>query len=316
MRTATVVSATRPRPKPARRPPPDPAFAARPRLLALRDALRAAAPVTPARPGEVPVFFLDPARQTELLAARPPAPSPAPHPLAGSIAAELPGLCASAEVRRVARAVPGLRAAADALAPAVPPARDLADLLAVPDDETVVALHPATRTGFRLSLRGVADVAQLHVLLLDAVTGDPADGFLDGPPPAARLVAASRHPHPVTPAGVPMTVAEAYQLYRPAALRRDGTLPDGFDGCRHWLWHHEPVAALPRLDGERLILLGEPAYRRTWEVRRRFPAMSAEVELLRVLGPFEVADRLRRLTGGAVPARKPAVARRELARAA
>jgi hypothetical protein len=272
---------------PAERPPaePDPAFAARPRLARLRDALRAAAAARPTCPAEAPVFFFDPARQAELVAARPAPPPADPHPVEALIAAELPGLFASAEVRRVARAVPGLRAAALDLAAAVPAAKDLADLLAVPDDEAALVLDPAARAGYRLIVSGVADVAQFHRLLLGAI-------------------------------GVPLTATEQFQFFRPAALRPDGTLPAGFGGAGHWLWGHEPLAAAPLVDGERVILVGEPAYRRTWEASRRFPAMPASVGLDRVLGPFQVADRLGRLTGARVPVRPPAAPDRRLARAA
>ncbi|MBX9627297.1 MAG: hypothetical protein K2X82_26075 [Gemmataceae bacterium] len=279
MRSVVPFPATRPAPPPG----PDPAFAARPRLARLGDALRAAVVPRP-RTADAPVFFFDPARQAELLAARPPAPPPDPHPVAALIAAELSALFASAEVRRVARAVPGLRAAAVALASVVPAAKDLADLLAVPDDEAVVVLDPAARTGWRLVVSGVADVGQFHRLLIDA-------------------------------AGLPPTAAEPYQFFRPAALRSDGTLPTGFDGCRHWLWGHEPLAAVPLVDGERVIVAGEPAYRRAWEDEPRFPDMPAAVELDRVLSPFQVADRLAGLIGQPVPVR-PAAPARKRARAA
>ena len=35
-------------------------------------------------------------------------------------------------------------------------AKDLADVLDVPDDETVLVLDPAARVGFRLQVRGIA----------------------------------------------------------------------------------------------------------------------------------------------------------------
>ncbi|MBX9582777.1 MAG: hypothetical protein K2X87_20925, partial [Gemmataceae bacterium] len=166
-----------------------------------------------------------------------------------------------------------------------PAAKDLADLLAVPDDEAVLVLDPAARAGYRLVVSGVADVGQFHRLLLDAV-------------------------------GVPMTATEQYQFFRPAALRADGALPAGFAGAGHWLWGHEPLAAVPLVDGERVILVGESAYRRTWDVTRRFPAMPAAVELDRTLNPFQVADRLGRLTGHPVSVRPAAEPARKVARAA
>jgi len=300
----------RPRSAPVGVPPPprttpEPAFAARTRLARLRDALVAATarPKAARRWGEPPVFFFDRARQADLEAARPPAPSPAPHPLHERIVAELAELFRSVEVRRVARAVAGLRDAAAALAPHVPAAKDLADLLAVPDDETVLVLHPELRLGCRLLVRGVADANQFQLLLLDAATGDPADGFLPGPPPPSLFAAACRDADPVVPAGVPMVAEARFQLFKPSALRTDGTVPDGFRGCLHWLWGPDALAAVPRVDGERVVLLGERAYPTTWEVERRFPSLSAAATLLDVLSPFQVAERLGRLAGRPVPVR-------------
>jgi hypothetical protein len=304
---------------PVRPAAPDPAFAALRRLARLRDALAAArrAAPPPDRWGEPPVFFFHPARQAEYFAARLHKPGPDPYrELADRIAAELPALFASVEVRRAARAVAGLPEAAAALAPDCPAARDLADLLTVPDDEAVLVLHPALRAGFRLFVRGVADVAQFHLLLLGAVTGDPADGLLPGPPLPSRFRAACRDVNPVLPAGVPMAAEVRFQLFRPSAIRSDGSVPGGFRGCDHWLWGHEPLAAVPRVDGERVVLLGDPAYPATWEVERRFPAMAAEAELVQVLGPFQVAERLGRLAGTPVPVRPPEQTSEPLTRAA
>lgn len=289
---------------PTRAAGPDPAFAARPRLARLRDALAAVRNCPPRRPvrwGEPPVFFFDPARQAELEAARPaPAARDRFDEVSGLIAAELPGLFASVEVRRAARAVAGLREVAAALAPLLPAVKELADLLAVPDDEAVLVLDPANRTGYRLFAHGVADADQFQLLFLDAL----GDSRLP-----ARFAAACRDADPVTPAGVPMVAETRFQFLRPSVLRPDGTVPTGFRGSDHWVWGHHPLASVSRIDGERVLLVTEPAFRRTWEVERRFPAMAAEVRLLRVLGPFEVAERLGRIAGRPLPVRSPELER-------
>jgi hypothetical protein len=296
------------------RPPavaPDAGYDALPRLTRLAVDLAAAARGN-AKPRwkEPPLFFFDTRRQAALELARPVKRTADPlADLAYRVAAEIPALCESVEVRQVARAVSGLRAAAEAVASVCPAARDLADLLAMPEDETITVLHPALRTGFRLIVRGVADVGQFHVLLADAI-----DGALPGPMMPVRFVAAYRDANPTAAAGVPMVAEARFQMYAPAALRPDGTLPDGFGGSDHWLWPHATLAGVPRIDGERLVLLGPPPYRSTWEISRRFPALAAEVRLLEVLSPFRVAERLGHLTGTPVaPAArtepKPALAK-------
>lgn len=277
-------------------PAPDPGYDALARLDLLRIAL-ATAPVPPRpRGGEPPVWFFDRRRQADLEAARP---APAAHPfaeLAARIAAELPALYASVEVRRVARAVDGLKAAAGALATACEAAKDLAELLAVPDDETVLVLHPDRRAGLRVVVRGVADVGQFHVLVADALPGGGMPG---------RFVAACRDANPISAGGVPMVADARFQLYGPAALTGEGTLPAGFGGCGRWLWPALPLAAVPKANGERVVLLGPPAFRATWEVGRRFPAMPAELRVLEVLGPAELSRELSRLTGRTVAAPRP-----------
>jgi len=247
--------------------------------------------VKPSRWREPPVFFFDPARQAELEATRVSTDSPS-DAISTLIASELPELYSSVEVRRVARAIPGLRAAAAHH----PAGTQLAELLAVPDDEPVLVLHPKLRAGFRVFVRGIADIAQFHLLLLDAVEGDVA-----GPPLPSRFRIACAEANPVIPAGVPMVAEARFQFFKPTAIQSDGSIPSGFHGCEHWLWHSQPLASIPRIDGERVILLGEPAFRQTWEVERRFPAMPAEVRLLEVLNPFRVAEELSRLAGRPIP---------------
>lgn len=306
---ATATPPISPRPlRPASKP--DAGFAALPYLTHLRDQLVAAqAKRKPGRWKEPPVFFFDRRRQAELESARP---TPAADPFAdisAAISAELPSLFASAEMRHTARAIDGLRAAAEALAPACSHAKDLADLLAMPDDEAIVVLQPDQRAGFRLAVRGVADVGQFHVLMADALVADPALGLLAEQPFAERFVAACRDVNPATPAGVPMVARARFQLYTPAALRPDGTLPTGMAGCQHWLWPATPLASVPRVNGERIVLIGPPAFAAKWDVARRFSAVVAETCLIETLSPFRVAERLARLIGHPIapaPQRGPA----------
>jgi len=282
------------------RSPTDSAHSIRARLAALRDELLAARGATRSRWREPALFFFHRDRQLQLEAARPA--SPIGEFLDERIACEVAALCTSPEARHAARAVPGLR---EALA-AAPAAKPLAALLAVPDDEIVLVLHPERRTGYRFAIRGVATANQFLVLMQAA---------LDEPVPS-RFVRACRDADPCVPAGVPMVATLPHQCFRPAALRPDGTLPTGFDGCDRWLWGWEPLESAPRIDGERVILLGEPAFSQKWEVERAFPAMAASASLESALNPFQVAERLSRLTGADVPVHLAPVRRPALAAAA
>jgi hypothetical protein len=251
---------------------PEPAFVARAQLARLHAALvRAAKTLHPARWNEPAVFFFDRKRQAELEAARP-VPSEPFRELTNLIADELHVLVGSVEVRRVARATDGLREAAGALASRCRAARELVELLAVPDDEVFLALAPGDRKGVRLSVRGAADVAQLH-----------------------RLVAFG------------LDVADSsFQLLAPAALLADGALPTGFAGCEHWLWPTQPLAAVPRIGGERVVLVGPAVVRAALDVELRFPGLAVECETVQTLNAFQTAEALSRLCGAAVPVQAPA----------
>jgi hypothetical protein len=281
----------------------------------LRDTLRAARRLldacTAARSADVrraggwgvpAQFFFDRAAEAERAARRPVAPAfPEPyrtrltasHPTEAAAWDRLPRLLddaltllpASVDARRAARAVDGLLAAAQAFAAVLPAADELVGLLTVADEEVVLAVHPAARVGVRVLLRGVADVYQLHVLLADAMAGDPARGLLPGRRPDPRVVDAYRdaEPHPAaaeTPA--------RFQLFHPAGLLPDGTLPAGFTGTDHWYWGPESPTALPRENGERVVVLGEPVYAGTWAVRRRYRRLPGEADRLEVLSRADV----------------------------
>ncbi|MBA4188671.1 MAG: hypothetical protein C0467_11790 [Planctomycetaceae bacterium] len=274
-------------------PNPDPGYDALTRFTQLVTDIAAAVPArSRSRWNEPPVFFFDRRRQAELEAARPAVSPTDPFAtLSSRIAAELAVLYGSVDVRRVARATPGLRVAAETLAPLCPAAKDLAELLAVPDDEVVTVLHPALRTGFKVAVRGVADVGQFVILFLDAVQEQ-----LPGPRVMTRFVTACRSVNPTSVGGVPMIAEARFQIYVPGALRADGSLPGDFGGSGCWLWPHTAFAAVPSFEGERVVLLGPPAYRATWEATRRFLAMAADVRLLEVLSPSRVAERIGKLT--------------------
>ena len=281
---------SRPGGREATRPssPADAGYSARARLAELRDALLAERKrlAVRSRWNEPALFFFHRERQAELEAARTVATTVSP--LARRIEREVAALEASVEARQAARGVPGLRDAAGA----VPVAKPLAELLAMPDDESVLAI--------RFSVGGVATLNQFKTLMRAA----------GGEPLPARVVRMCRDVDPIVPAGVPMIVDLPFQFFRPAALRKDGTLPPAFDVCDRWLWGWESLAAAPRIDGERVVLVGEPAFPMKWEADRRHPAMAASVQLESALNPFQVADRLSRIVGSPVPVRE-APARRE-----
>lgn len=309
--TADVLSFRTPRFR-AVAPPPDLSVQAVPLLARLRDALRLSAELLTACEkrreqaerkqkswGEPALFFFDATAQVEWEKARPKKPIfPAPYlaevqarmPAAATAWRALPDLLddaltllpASPESRRVARATAELPELAKAVGKHLPTSAEVAELLAVPDEEVLLVVDVDRRTAARVLLTGVADVYQLIILLADALPGRRR--------PDLRVLAASRN----LDAEPNALVAEApFQLLRPDALQPDGTVPDGFAASDFWLWGPEPTAHLPRENGERVVLLTAATVAHTWEVGRRFPRLPARVELLEVLSREAVSDWLR-----------------------
>lgn len=204
-------------------------------------------------------------------------------------------------VRRTARAVPGLKAGAEALANLMNDCRDCVDLLAMPEDEPILVLHPAARVGARVRTRGIANIHEFHVLLADAV-----GMTFPGSRPTAASVSAYRG---LTIAmGDPAIASARFQLFRPSALQADGTLPQGFTGTDDWLWGPEPLAAIPRVAGERVLLLDQPVFDMKWEAIRRFPFAPDRVEILEFLDEAAVSGWMNQFLG--VNVSSPAVKRK------
>jgi hypothetical protein len=279
---------------------PDTAFAARERFLSLRDAFALAAKTLRPRWDEPGVFFFDKKRDAELAATRQAVPDRFAE-LTALVAAEMPMLLASVETRRVARAV-GLKDAARILAAHCAAAKDLTDLLAIPDDEVFLAITPATHTGVRLHVRGAANVAQLHQLL--------ARPHLPTPSPRGRggeREPPSSSPSPPGGGGREVGSPADFQLFTPAALQADGTLHAGFAGCGHWLWPTQPLTAVPRVNGERVVLIGPATVRASLDVEVRFPELAVECEWIETLNAIQVAENLSRLCGRSIAVPVPNV---------
>ncbi len=278
----------------------DPGYTALPLLTRLRDALRSAGDLiaacrerhagTVGRWGTPAQFFFHKTATAE--PAAPAFPQPYLSELAASMPTEakaweaLPDLLddaltvlpAAVTARRTARAIGGLKEAAAGVAEVLPAAKELNELLAVPDDQVVLAIHPASRTGVRVVMRGVAEVHQLHVLLASEWGGARVD---------ERVLDACRDGRPDPDASV---FYARWQMFRPSALRPDGTLPRGFGASDSWVWGEQSPAVLPLENGERVVLLGEPTYRRGWEVGRKFPRLNGELDVTERLSAAAVTD--------------------------
>jgi hypothetical protein len=269
------------------KPTPTAAFAIRGPLrtlcedLVLAGRFRDACRKVEARRGLPPLFFFDRTRQAELVTARGPAPA-FPEPFASEAARRFPReakawqdvteqwarlrpwLFGDVHLRQTARAIHGLISAARAVSVEHPVAREITDLLATLDEETLLVLDPAARVGHRVEVQGVADINQLQALLADVL-------------PGLRLQFA--------------------RLFTFAGLRSDATLPQRWNGTEHWLWGQMPASVIPFHEGQRVVLVGEASVPVVLSEERRFPDLPAEGRIVHTMTRSEVHDCLTRWTG-------------------
>ncbi|SFF52739.1 hypothetical protein SAMN05216251_117153 [Actinacidiphila alni] len=172
-------------------------------------------------------------------------------------------LCRSVEVRRQygAALLPACREVA---ALERHDLKCLAYALAVLDEETLVVLHEPTGTGFEIRIGGIGDNFQLHTLLAHVLIGG---GHVPGTAPSAESVRLATDPAPAQGRTETVTTG-AFELLAP-------------DGER--LWNEGLPDDIPVVEGRRLLVLGEPAYRRGWNADRFFPHLPGTAELTRVL---------------------------------
>jgi hypothetical protein len=166
----------------------------------------------------------------------------------------------------------------------------MAKMVRVLENEPFLAIEPATGRGIAGRMSGIAENFQLNVLLMDAFPR----GLL-----ARRRVSADavRVAKGDGPQQSHETVTGAWNLYTWAALSPDGTLPAPTDLSRGdaWIWNEGVPADIPVFEAQRVILLGPPAYARSWDSQRAFARLRAELRVERTLTRVEVRERLEQM---------------------
>jgi len=62
-----------------------------------------------------------------------------------------------------------------------------------------------------------------------------------------------------------------------------------------WIWGEGLPRDVPAIDGVRTVLVGPPAYARTWSISRTFSALPARIDVVRELAAIEAREALERL---------------------
>jgi hypothetical protein len=159
----------------------------------------------------------------------------------------------------------------------------------------LVVLHPGEGKGFRVELEAVNTLAHLFTLLQGELIGN---GHLPGPAPDPDVVAVARGeiPHERL-----LTDEARFHFHPWPALKPDGSL-DAITGL--FLGVEGSPEEIPEFEGERVLLLGPPAFgKRSWDSNffaNIHDALRSAARVTAVLTPEEVQhrlDRLKRATG-------------------
>ncbi|RCV49077.1 hypothetical protein, partial [Marinitenerispora sediminis] len=165
----------------------------------------------------------------------------------------------------------------------LPEYREVEALLRMGEATSALVLDRASGRGFRVRFDGLGDNFQLHTLLADALIGAEGRG-LAGERPDPRWVAAFRDADPVREAD---PVRGSWNL-----VAADGS----------WIWNEGVPADIPVFDGERLIVLEEQPYLRTWNAGRMHPHVVGSLDVLDELPPEEARAWWARISGAQSPA--------------
>ena len=168
-------------------------------------------------------------------------------------------------------------------------------LLSVPHDDPILVIEPTTGLGIEGRMSGVAENFQLHVILMHLFPkADPSEQARVSP--SAAEIALGEGEQSSTE-----VISGHWNLYTWQAVRPDLALPDAKDfTAKHtWIWGEGKPADVPVLEGRRVILLGPPAYPRTWGSQRAFNRLPVTFVVSAVLKPPEVRQWLSRMAEAA-----------------
>ena len=156
-----------------------------------------------------------------------------------------------------------------------------------------LALFPCENRGFRVLLDGIVGNFDLHALLAEAIVPLGIAGERNPPDVIARV----RGETSVSSCDF---VVGAWNLYTARAASFDLADPRAAP-VGTWVWGEGLPRDVPAIDGVRTVLVGPPAYARTWNIGRTFSALPARIDVVRELGPDEFRAALDRLRARATP---------------
>lgn len=211
-------------------------------------------------------------------------------------------LAHSKKLRAQARSIPELLDQSNELDAASYGTRSfLSKMLLVLDDASLLVLDSDQNKGYRAKISGIADNFQLHTVLMGRLFGDPAEGWIDAE--GFDMDQIRRAMTEVCDKSSPI-IQGAFNLWNWSGVLPDGKLPslkgqDQSNGFEHWIWNEGVPADIATFEGERIVILGPPAYERSWRGGLIFNGMQPEFVVREKLSEEAVKQWFQKL--GAAP---------------
>jgi hypothetical protein len=175
----------------------------------------------------------------------------------------------------------------------------LTKMLLVLDDEPLLVLDTDQNKGYRGTISAIPDNFTLHTQLMGRLFGDPAEGWIEAVGFDKEAIAyAMTH---VGGKDAP-TVTGAFNLWNWTGLQADGTLPKPMAATEHWIWNEGVPADILPFEGARVVLLGPPAYSRSWRGGLIFDGLLPEFVVNEKLPESAVREWFRKLAAAPRPA--------------
>jgi hypothetical protein len=164
-------------------------------------------------------------------------------------------------------------------------------ILSTPIDEPLLVIEPQSQQGFQGSMTGVVDNFQLHTLLMDVF---PAKGWLSRRRVSRSIVDVANG---TGPQQTDDEVSGVWNMYAWTAINGDLELPSTADrkSTQHWIWGEGKPTDIPSFEGYRVILLGPPAYARSWPSQRMFAKLPAAITPTKMLEKQEAMTWLKKM---------------------
>lgn len=160
----------------------------------------------------------------------------------------------------------------------------LHSLLTVLTNEKLVIIHPVEKKGYVTRISGVADNHQLQVILMDTLCSLGEADKLQGTPPSAKVIATMRDPQ--APQMIEENMIGRWEMCQWTSVLFPNRGLGDLD--RTSVWGEGVPADISTFRGERVLLLQQPMYQRTWNCVRVFGPLGADVVVERVLTTAEV----------------------------